>query len=168
MTARSSAHVKAMLALNFDNASASPSPYMETLTKETMTLHRVLSRHLNEGEVSMIARRIAAEYKAQWSKAFGEVEVRTEKGKKALVKDAESFEAKLGKVEEFGGVGKEVLGVVKAKVGFVDEKRVVEKVEVKADKEVEREEKKEEVAPAPVEKEKGENGEVEAGEEIKA
>jgi vacuolar protein sorting-associated protein 54 len=141
MTARSSAHVKAMLALNFDNASASPSPYMETLTKETMTLHRVLSRHLNEGEVSMIARRIFVEYKAQWTKAFGEVDVKTEKGRKALMKDAEAFEAKLGKIEEFGNVGKDVLGVVKAKVGFVDEK-------VKAEaKPVEQE--KEELSPPP-------------------
>jgi len=161
MTARSSAHVKAMLALNFDNASASPSPYMETLTKETMTLHRVLSRHLNEGEVSMIARRIAAEYKAQWIKAFGEAEVKTEKGKRALVKDAESFEAKLGKVEEFGSVGKEVLGLVRTKFGVADEKV---KAEVKPEKE-EKEGKEEDVpAPAPAEKGKGENGEVDAGE----
>jgi vacuolar protein sorting-associated protein 54 len=165
MTARSSAHVKAMLALNFDNASASPSPYMETLTKETMTLHRVLSRHLNEGEVSMIARRIFAEYKAQWVKAFGEVEVKTDKGKKAVVKDAESFEAKLGKIEEFGSVGKEVLGVVKTKFGVVEEKKV-EKTEVnKAENENEKEEKKDEAAPpAPAEKANGENGDVDAGE----
>lgn len=49
MTARSAAHVKAMLALNLDSSTASPSPYMETLTKETLTLHRVLTRHLTEG-----------------------------------------------------------------------------------------------------------------------
>lgn len=161
-----------MLALNFDNTSASPSPYMETLTKETMTLHRVLSRHLNDGEVSMIARRIFAEYKAQWVKAFGEVEAKTEKGKKAVVKDAESFEAKLSKIEEFGSVGKEVLGVVRAKFGLVDEKKV-EKAEVKAEKENEKQGKEEETVPAPAEKAKGENGEVEVsgkrnGEEVKA
>lgn len=117
MTARSSAHVKAMLALDFDKATASPSPYMETLTKETLTLHRVLSRHLSEGEVSMIARRIFAEYRMQWMKAFGDALAKTEKGGKGLLKDAEVFDAKLGKIEEFGGVGREVLGVVRAKVG---------------------------------------------------
>lgn len=150
MTARSSAHVKAMLALDFDTTPTSPSPYMETLTKETSTLHRVLSRHLNEGEVSMIARRIFFEYKAQWTKAFGEVDVKTEKGKKALLKDAESFDAKLGKIEEFGSVGKEVLGVVKAKVGVLGEKVKVE-VEGKAE---------EEEVVASAEKGKGVNGEV--------
>jgi vacuolar protein sorting-associated protein 54 len=124
MTARSAAHVKAMLALDFDSSASAPSPsptaaspYMETLTKETLTLHRVLSRHLTEGEVSMIARRIFAEYKTQWTKAFGEAEVRTEKGRKALLRDAETLRAKLGKIEEFGGVGEEVLGVVRARVG---------------------------------------------------
>ena len=123
MTARSSAHVKAMLALDFDSSTASsPSPYMETLTKETLTLHRVLSRHLTEGEVSMIARRIFAEYKTQWTKAFGDAEVRTEKGKKALLRDAETLLAKLSKIEEFGGLGGEVVDVVKAKIGFVDGK----------------------------------------------
>lgn len=160
MTARSSAHVKAMLALDFDHAAASPSPYMETLTKETMTLHRVLSRHLNEGEVSMIARRIFAEYKAQWAKAFGEADVKTEKGERALMKDAETFDAKLSKIEEFGSVGKDVLGVVKAKVKFVDD-------EVKP--QTAAAEKKEEAPSA--EKTKGENGEVETekrnGEESK-
>lgn len=124
MTARSAAHVKAMLALDFDSSASAPSPsptaaspYMETLTKETLTLLRVLSRHLTEGEVSMIARRIFAEYKTQWTKAFGEAEVRTEKGRKALLRDAETLRAKLGKIEEFGGVGEEVLGVVRARVG---------------------------------------------------
>jgi vacuolar protein sorting-associated protein 54 len=121
MTARSAAHVKAMLALDFDNAATSPSPYMETLTKETMTLHRVLSRHLSEGEVSMISRRIFAEYRAQWTKAFGEVEVKTEKGSKALVRDAESFEAKLSKTGEFGATGREVLGVVRRRIGSAGE-----------------------------------------------
>jgi vacuolar protein sorting-associated protein 54 len=122
MTARSNAHVKSMLALDLDSVSSSPSPYMETLTKETLTLHRVLSRHLTEGEVSMIARRIFAEYRTQWTKAFGEAEVGTEKGEKALLRDVETLKAKLGKIDEFGGVGDEVLAVVKAKIGFVDGK----------------------------------------------
>lgn len=123
---------------------------METLTKETMTLHRVLSRHLNEGEVSMIARRIFVEYKAQWTKAFGEADVKTEKGERALLKDAETFDAKLSKIEEFGGVGKEVLSIVKGKVKFVDEAKAQSAAS----------EKKEEAPPA--EKTKGENGEMDA------
>lgn len=146
MTARSAAHVKAMLALDFDSSASAPSPsptaaspYMETLTKETLTLHRVLSRHLTEGEVSMIARRIFAEYKTQWTKAFGEAEVRTEKGRKALLRDAETLRAKLGKIEEFGGVGEEVLGVVRARVGEENVGSGKEEGGVVAEKEKEKE-----------------------------
>lgn len=141
MTARSSAHVKAMLALNFDIASASPSPYMETLTKETWTLHRVLSRHLDEGEVSMIARRIFAEYKTQWTKAFGDAEAKSEKGQRALLKDAECFDAKLSKIEEFGDVGKDVLALVKSKVSFEDEGKKEETPQEKKAEVVEKREK---------------------------
>jgi vacuolar protein sorting-associated protein 54 len=122
---------------------------METLTKETLTLHRVLSRHLSEGEVSMIARRIFVEYKAQWTKAFGEVEVKTERGERALLKDAEAFDAKLSKIEEFGSVGKEVVGVVRAKIKFVDQAKTQTQTAT---------EKKEESTP--VEKVEGKNGEV--------
>jgi vacuolar protein sorting-associated protein 54 len=162
MTARSSAHVKAMLALDFDSASSSPSPYMETLTKETLTLHRVLSRHLTEGEVSMIARRIFAEYRTQWTKAFGEAEIRTEKGEKTLMRDAETLLAKLSKINEFGGVGDEVLGVVKAKIGFVD-KKADGKTEGEAKSEAEKNGE-----DGGVEKEKQNDGGVAAAKETKS
>ncbi|KAK4621654.1 Vacuolar protein sorting-associated protein 54 [Fulvia fulva] len=119
MTSRSQTHVKAMLAINFDtatNADDKASPYMETLTKETSTLNRVLSKHLGEIDVSMIMRQIFSSYKGQWTKAFGEVDVKSDKGEKLLLKDAEAFESRLGKIEGFGDIGKEVVGVVKAKV----------------------------------------------------
>jgi len=36
-----------------------------------------------------------------------------------LLRDAEALGAKLGRIEEFGGVGEDVLAVVRAKVGVV-------------------------------------------------
>ena len=118
MTTRSQAHVKSLLATDFSTSSASTavSPYMETLTKETLTLHRVLSRHLGEMDVGIIMRQIAAAYKEQWSKAFGEVVFGGEEGGKKLVRDAEAFESRLGKVEGFEEVGREVVGVVRRRV----------------------------------------------------
>lgn len=117
MTTRSQAHVKAMKALDFDIASATtPSAYVETLTKETLTLYRVLSRHLNEFDVGMIMRQIFAAYKEQWTQAFAEVEIKTDTGEKVLLRDAEVFEQKLGKVEGFESVGKDIIGVVRARV----------------------------------------------------
>lgn len=132
MTSRSSAHVKAMNAINFDSAAAGsedkPSAYMETLTKETLTLHRVLSRHLGEVDVSMIMRQIFSGYRDQWTKAFGDVDVKTEAGEKRLLRDADAFESKLSKVDGFGDIGKEIVGVVKAKVSVgEDDKKEAEK-----------------------------------------
>lgn len=118
MTSRSSAHVKAMMNIDFDAQSADAdkaSPYMETLTKETATLHRVLSRHLSEADVGMIMRLIFQSYKEQWSKAFGSVDVSSEAGEERLLRDAELFDARLGKIEGFGNTGKEMINIVKAK-----------------------------------------------------
>lgn len=128
MTTRSQAHVKALLAMDFSSPASGTgtglSPYMETLTKETLTLHRVLSRHLGEMDVGMIMRQIAAAYREQWTKAFKEVGgigaasagVWGGEGGKRLLRDAEAFEARLGKVEGFEEVGREVLGVVRGRV----------------------------------------------------
>lgn len=116
MVSRSSAHVKAMNAINFDSASSSDgtSPYMETLTKETLTLHRVLGRYLSSAEVGVIMGRIREGYREQWMKAFREVKVGTKAGKERLQRDAGGLE-KLGKVEGFEALGKEVLDVVEGR-----------------------------------------------------
>jgi vacuolar protein sorting-associated protein 54 len=58
---------------------------METLTKETGLLHRVLSRHLPEVSVRMVMRPVFGNYREQWGKAFGEVKVKTEGGKQRYV-----------------------------------------------------------------------------------
>jgi hypothetical protein len=52
--------------------------YMETLTKETSTLHRVLSKHLPEMTVRMIMEPVFKSYKEQWGKAFGDVTLQSE------------------------------------------------------------------------------------------
>lgn len=136
MTSRSTSHVKAMNNIDFDAPAPSedkPNTYMETLTKETLTLHRVLSRHLSELDVSLIMRQIFASYKDQWTKAFAEVDVKTSAGEKRLLRDAEALEARLGKVDGFEGIGKEIVGVVKAKVSV--EFDVEEEVKKEAEKE---------------------------------
>lgn len=124
MSSRSQTHVKAMLALDFGSAAAAdaagegkPSPYMETLIKETLTLHRVLARHLAALDVNMIMRQISGNYRTQWTKAFADVEVRGGEGERRLVRDATAMEERLGRVEEFREVGTEIVAVVKARVG---------------------------------------------------
>jgi DNA replicative helicase MCM subunit Mcm2 (Cdc46/Mcm family) len=93
--------------------------------------------------------------KSQWTKAFSEVGIKSEKGERALLRDAETFDAKLSKVEEFGEVGKEVVAAVKKRVGYVEEVKVEEK----------QVEKKEDEKTPPVENgnAKSENEELETG-----
>ena len=57
------------------------SPYMETLVKETMTLHKVLSKHLPDVTVQTIMGPVFASYREQWGKAFAEVGLQTVAGK---------------------------------------------------------------------------------------
>jgi vacuolar protein sorting-associated protein 54 len=86
MSSRSSVHVNAMKKIDWDAKGASAvNPFMETLAKETGTLHRVLSKHLPDMTVSMIMVPVFNSYRDQWTKAFQEADVQTEAGKKRLV-----------------------------------------------------------------------------------
>ncbi|KAI5200354.1 Vps54-domain-containing protein [Aureobasidium subglaciale] len=119
MTARATSHVNSMKKLDFDaeakkNADGT-SAYMETLTKETGTLHRVLSRHLAEMDVTVILSQIFASYKEQWLKAFQGVEIKTMAGKQRLLKDAQLFDSKLSKIDGFGDMGKTLVDAVGTK-----------------------------------------------------
>ena len=83
MSGRATTHVNAMKKIQWDDASqgAEVSLYMETLVKETTTLHKVLSKHLPEGTVEIVMEPVFASYKKQWTNAFKGAEVRTEQGK---------------------------------------------------------------------------------------
>ena len=83
MSGRATTHVNVMKKINWDSSSSSQavSPYMETLVKETTTLHKVLSKHLPEMTVRMIMDPVFSSYREQWGKAFHDVDVRTVAGK---------------------------------------------------------------------------------------
>lgn len=86
MKGRAAAHISTMRKVDFDGgADVQVSPHMETLVKETSTLHRVMSKHLPEMSVRMIMTSVFESYREQWSKAFQEVEVRTAAGKARYV-----------------------------------------------------------------------------------
>lgn len=116
MSSRSTVHVNAMKKIDWDaNGNTGVNPYMETLTKETGTLHRVLSKHLPEMTVSMIMDPVFRTYREQWTKAFEEVSVDTEAGKERLQRDAEHFQSKLSKIDGFGDLGERLLELVRQK-----------------------------------------------------
>lgn len=87
MSGRAAAHVTTMKKIDWDRPSdgQAVNGYMETLIKETTTLHKVLSKHLPETTVKMIMIPVMDNYREQWSRAFREVEVRTSAGKERRV-----------------------------------------------------------------------------------
>ncbi|KAF2153352.1 Vps54-domain-containing protein [Myriangium duriaei CBS 260.36] len=122
MTARARAHLSAMKKIEFDKADTDgPSPYMETLTKETGTLYRVLNRHLQEGDVVGIMMQIARSYSDVWLKGFSEVTVTTKQGKARLFKDIELFDSRLSKIDGFADIAKALLDGVKGRT--IEEKK---------------------------------------------
>ena len=89
MSGRAATHVATMKKIDWDatpsSATQSPNPYMETLVKETTTLHKVLSKHLPDPTVAMIMHPVFAAYRDQWGKAFAETEIKTLAGKERYV-----------------------------------------------------------------------------------
>lgn len=82
LSSRSHARVSAMKKIDWDAEGPAVNSYMETLTKETGTLHRVLSKHLPDMTVDMIMIPVFNSYRDQWTKAFEDANVETEAGKK--------------------------------------------------------------------------------------
>ena len=87
MSGRASTHVNMMKKINWDSSQPgqSVSPYMETLVKETTTLHKVLSKHLPEMTVRTIMDPVFSSYREQWGKAFHDLDVKTVAGKERYV-----------------------------------------------------------------------------------
>ncbi|TAQ87777.1 hypothetical protein B7494_g3887 [Chlorociboria aeruginascens] len=108
MSFRATVCIRAMEKIKWDNkdeVQVNVSPHMETLTKEALTLQRVLSKYLPALSVRMIVRRVFVSYKEQWSKTFEGAVIRTEAGQARLLRDAELLEAKLGKIDGAEGLG---------------------------------------------------------------
>lgn len=83
MSGRATTHVNSMKKIDWD-AISNPkvvNGYMETLVKETTTLHKVLSKHLPDINVQMIMYPVFSSYKEQWGNAFQDVKVKTQTGK---------------------------------------------------------------------------------------
>jgi vacuolar protein sorting-associated protein 54 len=86
MAGRATAHAKAMKTIDWEKgAKEAVNAYMETLTKETSTLHRVLSKHLPEITVRMIMEPVFKSYKEQWGKAFSDVTLGSEAAQSRFV-----------------------------------------------------------------------------------
>ncbi|KAJ5282027.1 Vps54-like protein-domain-containing protein [Penicillium chrysogenum] len=118
MSSRATVCIREMNKIKWDDEDEvrrNVSLYMETLTKEALTLQRVLSKYLSALNVSMIVGQVLTNYKEQWSKAFEGAAIQTEAGKARLLRDAELLESKLGKIDGGQELGVHIINIVKAK-----------------------------------------------------
>ncbi|KAL2430089.1 Vacuolar protein sorting-associated protein 54 [Exophiala dermatitidis] len=119
MSGRASMHVKSMKNIDWEEAAknkATPvSPYMETLTKETATLQKVLAKHLPEGVVSGIMSPVFASYREQWTNAFRGLNLNSTEAKERVLADAEFFKSRISKIEGAGDLGEHIVNIVQAK-----------------------------------------------------
>lgn len=123
MSARASLHVSSMKKIDWEDAArnnngnkARPtSDYIETLTKETGTLYKVLAKHLPENTVLMIMRPVFSSYREQLSAAFRGVPLGSEAAKERLLADAKVFQARIAKINGSDDLGDHLVNIVNAK-----------------------------------------------------
>jgi vacuolar protein sorting-associated protein 54 len=88
MSNRATVHVRNLKKIEWDTEAETKkdvSPNMETLTKETVTLHKVINKYLHEMQVRMIMAPVFESYRDQLGKVFKEAAVKTDLGKQRFV-----------------------------------------------------------------------------------
>ncbi|KAK4691191.1 vacuolar protein sorting-associated protein 54, partial [Lecanoromycetidae sp. Uapishka_2] len=117
MSGRATTHVNTMKKIDWDKPADNPGVnlYMETLVKETSTLHKVLSKHMPEMTVQTIMNPVFSSYREQWGKAFSETNVKTVAGKERMLRDAEFFKSRISKLEGAADLGDSIVNIVSSK-----------------------------------------------------
>ncbi|KAF8454136.1 Vps54-like protein-domain-containing protein [Terfezia claveryi] len=116
MSDRLSAHIRNFPSINWEASPDHPNTYMETLVKETLTLNKVLSKHLPPPTLMCIMGPVFANYKEKLMEVYSTVELKSEGAKEKMLKDVELFREKLGKLDGCGGTGEVILEMVKGKI----------------------------------------------------
>ncbi|KAL8702427.1 MAG: hypothetical protein Q9201_004402 [Fulgogasparrea decipioides] len=102
MSGRASTHVSMIKKINWDAAgmdAQAVNPYMETLAKETLTLHKVLSKFLPEVTIRMIMDPVFNSYREQLGKGYQDVELKTVAGKSRMIHDVEFLQSRMNKLD---------------------------------------------------------------------
>ncbi|KAL8998617.1 MAG: hypothetical protein Q9169_002368 [Polycauliona sp. 2 TL-2023] len=118
MSGRASAHVSAMKKINWDSPvkdAQALNPYMETLVKETLTLHKVLSKFLPEMTISMIMDPVFTSYREKLGKGFQDADVKTSAGKSRMIRDIEHLQSRMTKLEGSAAFSHHLLSIVQNK-----------------------------------------------------
>ncbi|KAL8727207.1 MAG: hypothetical protein Q9181_005792 [Wetmoreana brouardii] len=102
MNGRAITHVSMMKKINWDAATMDAqavNPYMETLVKETLTLHKVLSKFLPEVTIRMIMDPVFNSYREQLGKGYQDLELKTVAGKSRMIHDIEFLQSRMNKLD---------------------------------------------------------------------
>ncbi|KAL2172542.1 hypothetical protein VTG60DRAFT_5296 [Thermothelomyces hinnuleus] len=114
MSGRALAGTKKLKAVNWEQPSNSvANEYMETLVKETTTLHRNLTKHLPEDTVRMIMMPVFRNYKDTFGAAYRGLELKSEQARARMLQDVEYFKSRLGKIDGFEDAGDHLVSVIK-------------------------------------------------------
>ncbi|CAO3637188.1 unnamed protein product [Cunninghamella echinulata] len=112
MNERFTVHIKAMQVIQWDNDETTGKQaniYMETLVKETMTLHKVLSKYLPTNDLQFIMTQVFHSFTNQLSQEIKQLSIRTNQGKTNILKDANYFTRRLSSLQGIQGPSNEVL-----------------------------------------------------------
>ena len=119
LSGRATVHMRSLKKVEWDAEAETKkdvSSSMESLTKDTVTMHKVINKYLNEMQVRMIMAPVFESYREQVGKVITEAKVRTPDGKARLLREAKLFDAKLGPIDGAGNVGAYLIGLVVSKV----------------------------------------------------
>ncbi|KII89130.1 hypothetical protein PLICRDRAFT_40765 [Plicaturopsis crispa FD-325 SS-3] len=101
---RLSAHIKSLQTVNWDSppSGSGPNGYMELLVKETVTLHKVLSRYLSTPVVEYVMTQVFAAINHRLSEEYAGVELPSQEAKDRLLADAKYLHQKLSALKNVG------------------------------------------------------------------
>ncbi|KAH7188989.1 Vps54-like protein-domain-containing protein [Fusarium flagelliforme] len=116
MSGRAAIHSRTMKTIDWEaDGGKGVHAYMETLAKETTTLHRVLTKHLPETSIQMIMLPVFSSYRDQLGSSLRDADPKTEASLKSMNNDIEFLTTKLGKLDGFGDTGEYLQKIVKSK-----------------------------------------------------
>ncbi|KAF9059527.1 Vps54-like protein-domain-containing protein [Rhodocollybia butyracea] len=101
---RLTAHIKSLQAVNWNvpKSGGGINEYMEVLVKETVTLHKVLSRYLSPAIVEDVMSQVFAAINHRLSEEYGKIELPNADAKLRLLEDARFLHQKLSALKTVG------------------------------------------------------------------
>ncbi|OSD08356.1 Vps54-domain-containing protein [Trametes coccinea BRFM310] len=102
---RLTAHIRSLQAVRWDvpKEGGGVNEYMEVLVKETVTLHKVLSRYLPSSIVEFVMTQVFAAINHRLSEEYGKIELPSQEAKERLLADARYLQEKLTGLKNVNG-----------------------------------------------------------------